>query len=84
MTALSNQLLKHELLGHVREHENEYVQQYVEALYDEHGELQRELESVSRYGYTDEARATVRRVRRAGIAVIIVLLAFALGQLTGR
>lgn len=67
------------LLRHVAKHENEYVCEYVDAILDERAELRRRIAQVSRVGYTEAARTTVRRTAMALGVFVMVAAAYLIG-----
>jgi hypothetical protein len=75
-------MTKAELTAYVGEHENEYVQQYVEAVYDELEELGNLSDTIVRYGYTDEGRETVRKFGRMLLLGALIAIAFIVGRLS--
>lgn len=80
------QLGKQELRAYVAEHENDYVQQYVEALYEERAELTNKLQSIARDSWSEDgqrAKQVVQRVLLAVTIVVVAVIAFTLGRLSG-
>ena len=80
------QLGEQELRMHVARHENDYVQEYVDALYEERAELTSQLQSIVRDSYSEDGRRAMRTVQRVLLAITIVavaVIAFTLGRLTG-
>lgn len=71
-----------QLTAYVAEHENEYVQQYVEALHDEHAELTNQLEAIVRRGYSDDGREAMLKVGRAVMFVAVIVVAYLVGRLS--
>ena len=68
------------VLAHVSSHENEYVRQYVEALYDEQEELRVELESIRRHGVSPDGRVALARIVRVIIGIGVLALVYVLGR----
>lgn len=80
------QLGEQELRMYVARHENDYVQEYVDALYEERAELTSQLQSIVRDSYSEDGRRAMRTVQRVLLAITIVavaVIAFTLGRLTG-
>ena len=80
------QLGEQQLRSYVARHENDYVQQYVDALYEERAELTSQLASIVRDSYSEDGRRAMRTVQRVLFAITIVavaVIAFTLGRLTG-
>ena len=71
-----------ELAGYVAAHENEYVQQYVQALLDEKAELTNELEAAGRTGYSRDGRETMRSAGRIVLMVTIILIGYFVGRMS--
>ena len=69
-----------ELTAYVAEHENEYVQQYVEAVHDEHVELTNQLDGIVRGGYSDDGREAVWKVGRMLLFAAVILIAYFVGR----
>ena len=69
-----------ELTAYVAEHENEYVQQYVEAVHDEHAELTEQLDAILRKGFSDGGREAVWKVGRMLLFAAIILIAYFVGR----
>ncbi len=75
-----------DLRAHVARHENAYVQQYLDALYEERDDLTRQLQSIVRQDYTDDGRRAMQTVRRVLVVVAVAtatVLVFVLGRLSG-
>ena len=68
------------VLAHFSSHENEYVRQYVEALYDEQEELRGELESIRRHGVSPDGRVALVRIVRVIIGIGVLALVYVLGR----
>lgn len=84
--AAVQQLGEQELRMYVARHENDYVQEYVDALYEERAELTSQLQSIVRDSYSEDGRRAMRTVQRVLLAITIVavaVIAFTLGRLTG-
>ncbi|HET9685419.1 MAG TPA: hypothetical protein VFP15_15035 [Gemmatimonadaceae bacterium] len=80
------QLGEQELRMYVARHENDYVQEYVDALYEERAELTSQIQSIVRDSYSEDGRRAMRTVQRVLLAITIVavaVIAFTLGRLTG-
>lgn len=80
------QLAEQELRAHVARHENDYVQQYVDALFEERAELTSQLQSIARDAWSDDGQRAMQVVQRVLMAVTIVavaVIAFTLGRLSG-
>jgi formyltetrahydrofolate synthetase len=69
-----------ELTAYVAEHENEYVQQYVKALYEEHDELTSQLDAIVRSGYSDDGREAMREAGRILLLVVVIVIAYIVGR----
>jgi len=69
-----------ELTAYVAEHENEYVQQYVEAVHDEHAELTNQLDGIVRGGYSDDGREAMRKAGRMLLFAAVILIAYFVGR----
>lgn len=69
-----------ELTAYVAEHENEYVQQYVEAVHDEHAELANQLDGIVRGGYSDDGREAVWKIGRILLFVAVIAIAYFVGR----
>lgn len=80
MTPVHRQLNKQDLTAYVRAHENEHVQHYVEAIYDENAELKSRLAAVMKAGYTDDGRAALRNVAIGALVLAIAATTFVLGK----
>ncbi|MES2177990.1 MAG: hypothetical protein V4550_08980 [Gemmatimonadota bacterium] len=68
------------LTKYAAEHENEYVQHYVEALLDEQRELTEQLGAIKRSGFTNEGRQSMGKVLRVFLFVGVVAAAFVVGR----
>lgn len=68
------------LMRHVRAHESPDMCDYADALLDERRELKARIAKVSRYGYTEAARATVRRAAWRFLVFLMVSTAYLIGQ----
>src|SRR4051794_14279472 len=71
---------KAEVLGYVQAHENIYVQQYVEALYDEQEEIRQERDSIRRIGLSPDGRIAAIRIVRVVVVLVVGTLIFVLGR----
>lgn len=80
------QLGEQELRTYVVEHENDYVRQYVDALYEERAELTGKLQSIARDSWSEDGQRAMLTVHRVVLAITIVavaVIAFTLGRLSG-
>ena len=68
------------VLAHVSLHGNDYVRQYVVALYDEQAELRGELDSIRRHGVSPDGRVALVRIVRVIIAIGVLALVYLLGR----
>jgi hypothetical protein len=64
----------------VRWQDNDYVRQYVEALYDEQAEQRGELDSIRRRGVSPEGRVVLVRIVHAIIVIGVLALVYVLGR----
>ena len=69
-----------EFTAYVAEHENEYVQQYAEAVHDEHAELTEQLDAILRKGFSDDGREAMRKVGRMLLFAAVILIAYFVGR----
>jgi hypothetical protein len=69
-----------ELTAYVAEHENEYVQQYAEAVHDEHAELTEQLDAILRKGFSDDGREAMRKVGGMLLFAAVILIAYFVGR----
>ena len=75
-------MTRDELSAYVAEHENEYVQQYVEAVHDEHAALTNQLNAIVRSGYSEDGREAVRNAGRVALFGAVIVVAYFVGRLS--